>query len=589
MQARFDWRRLKDHTTDKGDNPAWRRRLTDIVLEDEETRQDGRRVTQYNLLALCWVLGYTLIDEHVHHDALEFFPAKNPKQTLNEWITEVNREQKRVGSLILPRGVYKSTINISNCVQLIICWPLTIAIMVMCGRGDLADDMVGEVASFFYKPRNAAPTLFQALWPELCTSTKADTGKFTAGMRQTEPAIIEPAIWGESIEAGTSGYHPNVLITDDIHTNRNSRTYEQRIAIVKKYKLAKKVLLPIGSEYRIGTIYGLGDLFTNELLTMRPDAVRRVIRPAIKLKNGDRLGFDGFPEPEELELCFPTILSYEFLRAEYEADAETFFTQYLCDEYGSGEIVFAKEQMLAAMVDETALPLEGEIVIHWRLASVKKLWDTSCCAVGQIDRNRCYILEVMDGHYKPSMLAKFIVTLARKYNTHRINIEDSPGASLMIPAINNYSLTTGWKVQINWGRPIMEEDEEDEEDSGQRDLRIRNLEAVLSNNRLFFFSGMRAIKMLLAEFIQYGQGPVDALPDVVSRVADHLPQSLAADDLAHESLAYEAMKERDWYNLIYQRGAYAPPEPEPEEIEVEAVEDKLLTENGLEVWMPGLE
>jgi hypothetical protein len=584
----FNWRKLRDLRCEKGDNRQHRAELTRAVLEDEEIREDGRRVTQHNLLALCWVLGYTLIDEHVHHEALNFFPPKNPNDTLDEWIEESNRVYKRIGSLLLPRGVYKTTINIANCVQLLICWPMVVSIMVMCGRSDLAIDCVNQIGSFFYRPRSAPMTLFQALWPELLVDKRPDgAGGFTTALRQSEPAILEPAIWGESIESGTSGYHPNILIADDIHNNRNSRNFESRAGIVKKYKLAKKVLLPVGSEIRIGTVYGSGDLPTDEILTSRPGTIRRLIKPAMRLKNGERIDQNGFPEEDEIELLFPTILNYDFLKTEYESGFESFATQYLLDEYGANEVVFSQEQVLGAMVEEATLPLEGETIIHWRFPCTKRSWHTAAYAVGQLYRNRCYIVDAAEGHYKPSVLAKLVVTTARKHHLHRVSIEDSPGARLMTPAINNYALTTGWTMNLQW----MSGDYEHEEDTGERDLRIRNIEAVLSGSRLFFFAGMKQLKTMMREMTQYGMQPDNALPDVIARVADHLPQSIAAEGLEDEELAWEAMKERDHFNMLYGRGPYAPPEPEPEDEAAEepAIEDQTMTAQGLEVWIPGLE
>lgn len=582
----FNWRKLRDPNLEKGDNRRYRAELTQLVQTDDKMREDGQRVTQNNLLALCWVLGYTQVDEETHKDALAFFPPKDTSLTLDEWILESNKLYKRMGSLLLPRGVYKTTISLVNCVQLLICWPLTIAIMVMCGRGDLAQDIAIQVGSFFYRPRHAQPTLFQALWKHLCVDERPRAEGFTTALRQEDPKIIEPAIWGESIEAGTSGLHPNILIADDIHNNRNSRTFEARAGIVKKYKLAKKVLLPIGSEMRVGTIYGSGDLHTDEILTSRPGTLRRIIKPALRRKDGERIDQSGFPEEDEVELCFPTILSYDFLRTEYDSGFESFATQYLLDEFGANEVVFTQEQMLSAMVEEAAIPLEGETVIHWRLPCTKRAWNTAACAVAQIQRNRCYIAEVMEGHHKPSTLAKLIVSTARKHNMHRISIEESPGARLMTSTINNYALTTGWHLLIDWiGRT-----DEGEEDSGERDLRIRNLEAYLSTARLHFFAGMRQLKQLMIEFTQYGMIPEYALPDVVSRAADHLPQSIAAEELEEEELSWKAATERDHFNLVYGRGQYAPPEPEPEEAEPEpTIEDKQFTDEGLEVWMPGLE
>lgn len=586
----FDWRKLHNPQYEKNDNTAWRGELTKLVIRDREVREDGRRVTQTNLLALCWVLGYCLVDEKIHEEALHFFPPKDPALTLNEWILEANKKYCRVGSLLLPRGVYKSTISLVNCVQLLICWPETVSILMMCGRSDLAEDFMIQVGNFFFRAReNAPPTLFQALWPDLCVNRKPETSGFSTAKRQMDPPIIEPAIWAESIEAGTSGYHPNILISDDLHNNRNSRTFDARSGITKKYKLAKKVLMPVGSEIRIGTIYGSGDIFTDEVLTSRPGTIRRVIRPAIKLRNGSRLDDNGFPDESEIELCFPTILSYDFLKAEYEADYDTFATQYLLDEYGGFEVVFPQPQILAAMVDESAIPLEGETIIHWRFPCLRRGWYTACCAVGVLHRNRCYIAEVIEGRHKPSALAKTVIVTARKHGLHRVSIEDSPGARLMIPAIQNYALTTGWKLTLTWIAGGGAGEEESEEDSGMRDLRIRNIEAVLSCGRLMFSKAIRQMKKLVQELSEYGMIPDYGIPDVIARVVDHMPQSIAADDLGDEKLAWEAVKERDHFNLLYQRGAYAPPEPEPVELEEESLEEREFTDSGLEVWIPGLE
>jgi hypothetical protein len=574
----FNWRKLRDPAHEDHDNKRWRAELTVLVQEDESIREDGRRVTQNNLLALCWVLGYCLVDENIHHDALHFFLQKDPAAPLNEWI----RAQNRRGSLLYPRGVYKTTISLANCVQLITCWPLTVAIMIMCGRRDLAWDFVTQVGSFFYRKANRAPTLFQALWPELCVSKEPDSGNFTAAIRQTEPKIIEPAIWGESVESGVSGYHPNVLVIDDVSNNRNSQTFTARQQVTKKYKLNRKVLKPVGIELKVGTIYGTGDLFTDEVLTSRPGTIRRIIKPAMTLNNGERLDPNGFPEEEEVTLHFPTILSYEYLRAEYESGFESFQTQYMLDEYGAAEVVFAQEQMLAAMVDEAAMPLEGETFIHWRFPCRQREWRTAAVVVGTLHRNRCYIVDVMEGHYKPSVLAKHVVSMARKHGLHRITVEDSPGARLMAPAIANYALTVGWDTGLDW--------KDFEEDAAERDLRIRNIESLLATGRLLFNAGLKQLRAVMLEFTQYNMIPENAIPDGVSRVADNLPQSIAAEDLDDEEAAWQSARERDHYNMIYNRGPYARPEAEPEETEYEQPDpaDEKYNELGLENILGGL-
>jgi hypothetical protein len=578
MKQHFNWRRLRDPNQERGDNRAWRTELTDLVLHDDEVKEDGRRCCKTNLLALCYVLGYCLIDEAIHHEAIRFFPEIDPAQT----VAELHIGRKRRRTLLYPRNTFKTTLDIAYCVQLILHYYMTIAILIMSGGKDLAFAFVDQIASFFVKPPSRPPTLFQALFPELCVSKPAkEAGQFTCLLRQHDPKIVEPMIWANSIDSNTTGWHPDVLIYDDINTNRNSKKYEGRVAVTKAYKLTRKILKPTGFEIKIGTPYGLGDTFSDEVLTARPGSYHRVFKPALRLLNGERLDPNGFPNPDELELLFPAILSYEFLREEYEADYEYFMSQYMLDSYGAAELVFTESQMLAAMVDEGDLPMEGQRCIHFRLPCRSLNWLTTSGAVGIMHRNRMYIAETLQGHYKPSALARIIHDTARRNGMHRVVIEDSPGARLMQAAINNYSLTTGWDITITWT--------EFQGDSGERDTRIRHMEPLLASSRLFFSNGLKT-KPLVQGFVQYGMTEDDGLPDVVSRVADNLPVSIAATELEEEDLAWTMMRERDKYNLIYGRGVYTPPEPEPEEVEaLSSFEEHLFTDQGLEVIMPGLE
>lgn len=576
--AHYDWRRLKDANQERGDNRAWRAELTDIVLHDDEVKEDGRRVCKNNLLGLAYTLGYCLIDEAIHHEAIRFFPEIDPAQTVSE--LHIGRKRRR--TLLYPRNTYKTTLDIAYCVQLILHYYMTIAILIMSGGKDLAFAFVDQIASFFIRPPHRSPTLFQALFPELCVSkSPKEAGQFTCSLRQHEPKIVEPMIWANSIDSNTTGWHPDVLIYDDINTNRNSKKYEGRVAVTKAYKLTRKILKPTGFEIKIGTPYGLGDTFSDEVMTARPGSYHRVFKPALRLLNGERLDPNGFPAEHEVELLFPAILSYEFLREEYEADYEYFMSQYLLDSYGAAELVFTEAQMLAAMVDEGDLPMEGQRFIHFRLSCRSLNWQTTSGAVGISHRNRMFIAETWNGHYKPSVLARLIHNAARTHGLHNVSMEESPGARLIQPAIDNYALTTGWPIHITWT--------EYQADAGERDTRIRNLEPLLASSRLFFSNGLK-IKPLLEGFVQYGMMDESGLPDVVSRVADNLPISIAASELDDEDLAWEMMRERDKFNLIYGRGVYSPQEPEPEEIEPESgIEDQRYNSQGLEIIMPGLE
>jgi hypothetical protein len=572
----FNWRRLRDPRQEKADNRLWRSQLTAMVLDDEECKEDGRRLCKTNLLALCYVLGYCLITEDVHHEALKFFPEINPDKTVEELSVDVKRRR----SLMLPRNTYKTTMDLAYVVQLILTYYLSIAILILSGSKELSMAFVDQVASFFVHPEGRQMTLFQALFPELCISRQKNSGEFTAGLRQREPEIIEPLVWANSIDSATTGWHPDVLILDDVTNNRNSNSFTARVRVTKAYKLSRKILKPTGIEMMIGTPYGAGDIFNDQLLTARPGSYDRVFKPALHLANGQRLDPDGFPAEEDVELLFPTILSYDFLREEYEADYSSFMSQYMLDSYGAAEIIFDETEVLAAMDEADTIPMVGEHVMALRLPCRSLRWNSVSGAVGLLHRNRGYIVEVIHGHYKPSVMAKVIHNVARKYELHRIAIEDSPGARIYQPAIDNYALSTGWRISIDWIEP--------DADAGERDIRIRSMEALIATSRLRFSTALKT-KPLITGLVEYGMHDDTGLPDVISRVADHLPVSVASEESNDED-GWKMMMERDHFNLVYGRGPYAPPEPEPEEVEPEPwIEDQKIGEHGLEILIPGLE
>lgn len=573
----FNWRRLKDSNQPRGDNKLWRTELTALALTDEQVKEDGRRVCETNLLALCYVLGYCLISSDVHHDALGFFPEINSK---DKSVEELSVGVKRRRSLMLPRNTYKTTIDLGFCVQLILHYFMQIAILILCGSKELAFAFVDEIASFFVKPSNRPPTLFQALYPELCISRQKTTGEFTAALRQVEPSIIEPLIWGNSVDSSTTGWHPDVLICDDIHNNRNSKTYEARARVTKAYKLTRKILKPTGIELKIGTPYGVGDVFNDEVLTARPGTYDRVYKPAMRLLNGERLDPNGFPEENEIELFFPSILNYEFLLEEYQADYDSYMSQYQLDTYGAAEIVFGEREVLGAMVPEDKVPMLGTPKIVFRLPCRSLKWMTTSGAVGLLTNDRMFIVDIVQGHFKPSKIAWLINSVARHHGTHDVSIIAAPGASAMEQVIRNYALTTGWDVHITWI--------DFEEDAGVRDTHIRGIEAAIANGRLLFSTGIKT-KPLLTSFLEYGMMDETGLPDVIAHVADALPASIAADSDA-DDLAWEMMRQRDKYNMVYGRGKYAPPQPEPAEVEARepAIEEQKMGEF-LEIQIPGLE
>ena len=570
----FDYLRLRT-------DASYRAELIDWVGEDDELREAGRLLAKTNLLALCYILGYGKIDPEVHREALEFFIPRD----LSKPVSRQGEGHKTRGTLLYPRGTYKTTLDEADIVQECLCFPADGITFVVSANAKLAEALVDNVRDHFVKGANARPTLLQALFPELCLSpiNARDTGRFSLPGRQQSPPIKEHLVMAFSVESGVSGWHCWRFKGDDIANNRNMKSETSQLDISRNYGINRKMLNPGGIEDKLGTRYGPLDPYGIELAKSRPGSYRYVVKPALRLKSGARLDANGFPPKEEVDLLFePTGLTYDFLRDEYDADYSAFMTQYMNDAFGDNEVVFDQKVMLESLKDEDQLPLDGQTTIRFRLPNKGLGWGFAVGVAGTEQGGRMYIIDALHGAYKPSVLSNKVVEFAKKHDVHSIEIEDAPGARKLGPAIQNYALTLGYALNIRWAPH--------EPDAGERDQRIKTVEPLLLAKRLIIAEDLQLIRKVFEQFTSYGMMAEDGFPDVISRLCENLPRSISrAEEEPEDGLAYEAALHRDHWNQLYGAGAYARREPDPTELlAVDTYEEPAPNPWGLEDIIPGL-
>ena len=131
-------------------------------LTDEVLLKRARFMAQTNLFFLCKLLElykdmsdqeYNWIDGTVHntHEEIcnEFFVRKNPTyKTFKEFSSIKNYIDKKERLLLVPRGGFKSTMNMADCVQWVLSFP-EITILVLSGVLSLANKFVGEIKGHF--------------------------------------------------------------------------------------------------------------------------------------------------------------------------------------------------------------------------------------------------------------------------------------------------------------------------------------------------------------------------------------------------------------------------------------------------------
>ena len=536
------------------------------IPEDEDYRLEMRRRMQTDLFFLAkYVLGYDKITEQWHRPVANVFIKKDP----NKPFGQQSRIRRRI--LLLPRKTFKTTFNICDTVQWILCFP-NIAVMVMTASNStdspLADAFVAEVASHFVD--RGIMTALHMCFPEHVLRGRQKAGEFTTPARTQFRR--DPTVKGVSIEQSLSGWHPDVLKSEDVQDNRNSQTIFALRKVKKNFYLNSKMLGEESYTDITGTRYGPMDLY-GDMIAKAGEETLVLWTPAyIRRPHALRLDDEELNE-QDVILQFPEQLSWEFLREEKALDPETFYTQYLNIAEGNFVPTFPIERLQAAKVPNEPHQA-GRIHIAWRFeyAEVKN----SACAVGMENEGRMTIVEVMRGQYTPTQLARRLVTVARRWETHRVMVEDTPGARTMIQHILNESLEGNWRIELVWTEFL--------KDETARSLAIKSAEPHLLAGRLLFAEGIGHLQETFKQLYNFGMIEDREIAAVVSAVAAQLPFSIGSKDLdLWDEEVFTAFIERDAYDRVYSRGRYRDEEPPPD-----LVEEAAAFPNEDNDFMPGL-
>jgi hypothetical protein len=183
------------------------------------------------------------------------------------------------------------------------------------------------------------------------------------------------------------------------------------------------------------------------------------------------------------------------------------------------------------------------------------------------------------GSFSPSVLARKVVALAKKWQTHRAEIEDTPGARLMEQHIQNEALEQSWNIGISWS--------EFYQDDATRRTAIKSAEPHLQAGRLLFSAGLDNFQLVSLQLYHFGIIEETEIASVVSRVTAQLPVSIAAE---HFDRTDEEEWDRVFQNDAYYRvfGSEPAAQDTNEGYDTEEEWAPAMASAGLEDIMPGL-
>lgn len=505
-----------------------------------------------------------------HARVCNFFVQKNPKNYLDE--QDVTKERL----LLYPRGSFKSTLDILDCVQWIICFP-NVRILILTAAVDLATAFIGGIKNYFVMAMGAEPTTFQRLFPAFTVPKKSDGAEdwFICPCRTIGDAKkIEPTAWAASILSNLPGWHCDLMKGDDTVNDKNADTVILVNKVIKKIDYAESLIDPGGYKDLLGTPYAPADLYTHTVETAEaPGDLLTLSKPAwwLRPESINKLEIDCVDADYELLFEFDKFgkarLNHKFLRGKRRKNPAVFNSQYLLNPSGMKKVTFSLDLLRQRTISREQLPTRLVYYILWDFAYGSSSGsDYSVGAViGLDEENRIYVVEIFRDHYLDSELAREIVASNKQYAPRLVAIENSNGAQMLQTTIRRYSEEAGidfipldfFKVDVS---------------PGAKATRVGGLQPLLVDGRLFFLNEITCLDDLYREFKDFGSSSHDDIPDAISHCHRILP-GLAAEPggpggKARVQALLKILQEKDFSDMIFSEGGYTPVIPQAS-IEVE--------------------
>jgi phage terminase large subunit-like protein len=571
-----------------------------VVIDDQPdtlTRMLRYRfMAQTNLFSLCHLLEkykdttdqtYIWIDGTVHDTHQEicngFFVAKDPtKKTFKQFATEYVDLKERL--LLVPRGGFKSSIDMADCVQYLICWPET-TIMILTGVLDLAIDFVKEIRGHFklddgehetinlfetkkaIKPRTMAdgtPLMFQVLFAEHCIAK--DDGKATEFQTPASSLIEkECSIFAASIDQNLSGWHVGVMKLDDVVTNENSRTVDRIKNINKQVEINNAMLHPYGFYDKIGTWYDSNDTYGEDIKHLaecekngEPIKLKLYLRPAwwptLASAKAGKVETEMIEADWELWFNVPGQLTYEFLKAKSHRP-ETFAIKYLNDPTKAHIIKFPRELLLRRTIHSNLLPQTGLVVITVDTAYSTKSWaDYTVILTSLIYGGRFYIIDMKRGRFNEFELPAIIAGACKQWNPKRLCIEDSVGVKWLGREIYKEMDKLRVRVPIEFV-PLGQGNK-----TNAKDMKAKPVLRYLGDERLLFANQCVGLEELYTELSNFGTAAgthddiVSALSILVDQFASYADMEGKRETASPDYILDSEAKQQ--YDHIYGKGVY---------------------------------
>jgi predicted phage terminase large subunit-like protein len=495
-----------------------------------------------------------------HAPICNFFVQKDPSKKIEE------QDLVKERLLLYPRGSFKSTIDVIDCVQWFINLP-NVRILVLTAETGLATAFIGELKNYFLVPDQGDVTNFQKLFPEwtLTSKTTGNEDEFICPCRVVGDAKKrDPSAWASSILSNLPGWHCDLMKGDDVVNDKNTDTVQLIAKVIRKINFAESLIDPGGYKDLLGTPYAPADLYTRTVESvLHPEDLKilntpaRWLRPEAMEKDERDCTHADYELLFEFDKTGRRRLTHDFLDKKKRKDLAVYLSQYMLSTSGTRKIKFDPELMLQRTISYDLLPHQLQYYILWDFAyAANQSNDYSVGAVIGLDsENRAYVVKVFRDHYIDSDLATAIVSSYIEFKPRMILIENSNGAQFLEQTIRRYADEAGIKyIPLDFFKA--------DRSPNAKASRVGALQPLLLGGQLFFLDTIECLEDLYKEFKEFGTALHDDIPDAISFMQRIIPTGIPEPGGPGGKERQEdfdrMLRDRDLYDLIFGCGESTP-------------------------------
>jgi predicted phage terminase large subunit-like protein len=456
-----------------------------------------------------WFLAQTVFSrvypdlvERLHKPMCDFFVEKDPTK---DWLVQ-DYDKNRL--LLLPRGHFKTTINLIDTIQWMLAIP-NITIALFSGTEELTERMVDEVKQHFLMNGD-----FREMYPQWCPMKEiarfGEKGHFTVPCRAQ--IRREPTLSITTLKKTRAGSHYDLMKFDDVITEQNSKTAILNAETKRQWSTTLPLLNPGGYRDVIGTLYTYDCFYAG--IIEKPEGWKVMVEGAIE-REPDKPLFraEAILFPERFCVDEDRTAEKQNLEQIWRDDPELFASQYMNDPQSMAADQFSQARLRTHIIERSDIPSTVNLFMAWDLAySTREHSDFSAGILGGYSPNgTLFIVDLVRGRFRPNEVINKIIETYRKWPVCRVGIEKDQATTMLMPGLEMKQREFGLHIPtdlipVHYGgmRPMQQ---------------IMAMGPLLEQSKLWFCASCTDLEELFREFSRFPKYHHDDICRAVSLMA----------------------------------------------------------------------